>query len=115
MKACKANGIQLPLVRTIEPPEKVYKKCLNGVIVVAEIPKDAQIRGSKDGKCRADKAKIIGIIGDFYGEKVGISTYDKKTQYWVGDVIEVENFDYSDKECSTGFHFFCDLKLAKEY
>ena len=114
MNACNGRS-DIPVIRTINPPKTVYKKCLGGVIVCAEIPNNAQIRGSYGSKCRTNKAVITDIIGDFYGEKVGISSYDKKTTYYVGDEIEIENFDYSCKECSTGFHFFCTLKEAKEY
>lgn len=114
MNACNGRS-DIPVIRTIEPPKTVYKKCLGGVIVCAEIPDNAQIRGNYGSKCRTNKAVITDIIGDFCGEKVGISSFDKKTTYYVGDEIEIENFDYSCKWCSTGFHFFCTLKEAKEY
>ena len=114
MNACNGRS-DIPIIRTIEPPKTVYKKCLGGVIVCAKIPDNAQIRGNYGSKCRTNKAVITDIIGDFCGEKVGISSYDKKTTYYVGDEIEIEDFDYSCKECSTGFHFFCTLKEAKEY
>lgn len=114
MNACKGRD-DVPLIRKFEPPERVYKKCLGDVIVVAEIPKDAQIRGSYSGKCRANKAKIVDVIGTFGGEKVGISLYDKKTTYLVGDEVEIEDFDLSNDECAAGFHFFCTIEQAKEY
>ena len=115
LNACKIMGIKIPVIRTFEPPERVYKKCLCGVIVVAKIPSDAQIRGNLDGKCRSDKAKIVDIIGDVCGEKVGVSIYDQITLYFIGDEIVIDNFDYSDKECSTGFHFFCTKEQAELY
>ena len=115
MNACKANKITVPVIRTIDPPNLVYKKCIGGIIVVASIPKDAQIRGSFNEKCRASKAEIKKIIGDLHGEKVGISKYDMKTLYYAGDKVEIENFDYSDDECSSGFHFFCTIKEAIDY
>lgn len=114
MNACNGRS-DIPVIRTIEPPKTVYKKCLGGVIVCAKIPNNAQVRGSYGSKCRTNKAVITDIIGDFCGEKVGISSFDKKTTYYVGDEIEIEDFDYSYKECSTGFHFFCTLEEAKEY
>lgn len=46
MNVCKESGIPIPVIRTIEPPELVFKKCVADVIVVAEIPKDAQVRGA---------------------------------------------------------------------
>ena len=70
MNACETMGISIPAYRSIEPPKKVYKKCVGDVIVVATIPDDAEIRGQKDGKCRTNKAKIIDIIGEFGGKKL---------------------------------------------
>ena len=115
MTACKKKGIEIPITRNFEPPEKVYKKCVAGVIVVAHIPDDAHVRGTVGKKCRASKAIITDVIGTFAGESVGISIWDKKTTYFVGDEVEVENFDLSDETCSTGFHFFCTIEEAKAY
>ena len=115
MSLCEKNGVLIPPIRMIEPPALVYKKCLADVIVVAEIPPDAQIRGAYGCKCRASKAIIKEIIGDFCGEKVGISRYDRTTSYYVGDEVIIEDFDLSDEECSTGFHFFCTMQEAASY
>lgn len=105
--------------RVIESGDKVYKRCLGEVIVVAKIPDTADIRGDKnkygDIKYRANQAEIVDIIGDFFGEKVGISCYDGETQYRVGDVIKILDFDHSDTICSTGFHFFLTLEEARNY
>ena len=117
MNACKKAGYDLKqfIIRTCEPPEKVYKKCVGDVIVVAEIPADAQVRGTLTSKCRSDKAKIVDIIGDLCGEKVGVSLYDHKTTYFVGDEVYIPDFDYSYQECSTGYHFFCTEEQAVNY
>ena len=115
MNACKRNGIPIPVIRTVEPPDLVYKKCAGDVIVVATIPEDAQVRGAFGCKCRANKAIIKDIIGDFCGEKIGISVYDRMTTYYIGDEVCVENFDLSNEECSTGFHFFCTKEEAERY
>lgn len=113
--AMNAIGKRNMITRTIDPPKRVYKKCWGDVIVVAEIPDDAYIRGSIGQKCRASKAKIVDIIGDFGGEKIGISTYDNETCYFIGDEIEIDDFDMSFEECSTGFHFFCTEEEARRY
>ena len=115
MNACQRLGIEIPVIRTIEPPERVYKKCVGDVIVVATIPQDAQVRGGFNSKCRTNKATIVDIIGDFGGEKVGISVWDRKTTYFIGDEVFIEDFDLSFEECSTGFHFFCTEKQARNY
>ncbi len=106
MKIYKERGISFPVIRTIEPPKTVFKKCLGQVIVCATIPDDAEVRGTAGHKCRTNKAIITKVIGDFGGEPVGVSAYDKVTTYYEGDIIEVDDFDYSIEECSTGFHFF---------
>ena len=110
----KERGMEV-CFRTFDPPALVYKKCEAGVIVVARIPEDAEVRGNPNGKCRANKAEIVEIIGNYCGEPVGISKYDGTTWYYAGDVVEVEDFDYSNEECSTGFHFFCTKSQAENY
>ena len=117
MKYIEDNNIENIYVpyRAIKPPKKVYKKCMGDVIVVATIPDDAEVRGSYNSKCRTNKAKIIDIMGTFGGVKVGVSMYDMKTSYFVGDEVCIDDFDLSDDECSTGFHFFCDIEQAKNY
>lgn len=113
MNAC--NGREVLVKRTFNPPTRVYKKCWNDVIVVAEIPNNAYVRGQEGCKCRASKAKIVDIFGDLGGEKIGISQYDGETCYFIGDEVEIDNFDMSFKECSTGFHFFCTEREARDY
>ena len=115
MNACQKNNIPVPTIRTFEPPEKVYKKCCCGVIVVARIPDDAEVRGTPNGKCRANKAVITDIIGNFCGEKVGISIHDNSVCYCVGDEVEIDDFDCGLDECSQGFHFFCTEEQARAY
>ena len=115
MNACKERGIDPPILRTIEPPETVYKKCKFGVLICATIPSDAQIRGAYGKKCRASKAVITNVIGNVRGEPVGISKYDGRTTYYSADEVEIEDFDFSDKECAAGFHFFCTREEAENY
>jgi len=115
MNACQKNNIPVPNIRTFEPPENVYKKCLGGVIVVAHIPDDAEVRGTPGRKCRASKAVITDIIGDFCGEKVGISIHDISVCYCVGDEVETDDFGPGFEACSQGFHFFCTEEQARAY
>lgn len=101
--------------RSFEPRKRIFKACEGGIIVVATIPKDAYVIGNPGGKCRADKADIVDIIGDLGGKKIGVSMYDPTTCYNIGDKIQIDNFDFSDEECSTGFHFFCTPVEARRY
>ncbi len=38
-----------------------------------------------------------------------------KTNHYAGDEVEIDDFDFSDEECSTGFHFFCTIEEARSY
>lgn len=99
--------------RTFEPPERVYKQCVDGVIVEATIPDDALVRGKPGEKCRASKAIITKIYSK---EPYAISYYDPlNSVYRVGDLIEIDNFDKSYEECGKGFHFFCTKEEAEQY
>ena len=101
-------------LRTVEPDSVVYKKCLGDVIVVAEIPQDAETRGNQGRYCRSDKAKIVDIIGDFYGEKIGVSCYDNNVRYRIGDHIVVPDFDFHENHFFVpGFYFFLTFLEAK--
>jgi len=115
MKLWVEKGNAYPLIRTIEPPTTVYKKCLGGIIVCATIPSYAQIRGSYGGKCRASAAIITSVIGTYYGESIGVSLHDKKTTYRTGDEVEISDFNMSDAECAAGYHFFCTEYEARKY
>lgn len=86
MNACKANNIPIPVIRTIEPPEKVYKKCIGGIIVVASIPKDAQV--TLDPCATPETAKCA----KFYTEKD-----DGLAQDWTGETVFC-NPPYSDQQ-----------------
>lgn len=116
IQVCQSRtDVQLPALRTFEPPDRVWKKCLSGVLVCAAIPKDAEVRGAPGEKCRSSKAEILEVVGDVCGEPVGISAYDKNTFYYAGDKVRIQNFDFSDATCAPGFHFFCTREEAENY
>ena len=75
---------------------------------------NSDVRAAAMQAC-SGKAIIKEIIGDFCGEKVGISVFDKTTAYYAGDEVKIDDFDMSDEECSTGFHFFCTREEAEAY
>lgn len=116
-KALAARGITQPIIRTVEPPDIVWKKCLGGVIVSAHIPEDAEIRGSATG-FRASKAIVVGVEGDFCGCQVGVSDFDfrrNRTTYCLNELVKVENFDPGENASSTGLHFFSSRAEAEAY
>ena len=115
-EAVKAYDAEfLPIIRAFEPPEYVYKKCVSGVMVVAKITDDAQIRGTRQHVGRASKAEIVDVIGDFFGEKVGVSHFDHETTYRIGDTVTVDNFDMTEGVRETGFYFFSRREEAERY
>ncbi len=104
-------GPEEPVSRDFEPPEIVYKRCIGGVIVLAEIPKDSWVRGRPGDDCRASKAIIKDVVGKY---DVGISLYDPICYHYVaGDIVEIKDFDRSNLKKTTGFHFVCTLEEAQ--
>ena len=105
-----------PAHREFEPGTPVFKKCIGNVIVFATIPAEAEVRGDPRVEGRSNLALITEVKGDFYGEQLGISFYDAKTQYKKGNFVKIENFDYSMKDAgTTGFHFFSNMKDASKF
>ena len=88
-----------------------WKKCKNNVLVKLEIPRGAIVFSINNRKCRTDKAKVLEIIG----ADRAYSNY-KFFSYYVGDVIEVFNFNCEyNFECAEGIHFFRTRKEAENY
>ena len=88
-----------------------WKKCKNNVLVKLEIPRGAIVFSINNSKCRTDKAKVLEIIG-------GDRAYSKHKffSYYVGDVIEIFNFNCEyNIECAEGIHFFKTREEAENY
>ena len=88
-----------------------WKKCKNNVLVKLEIPRGAIVFSINNNKCRTDKAKVLEIIG-------GNRAYSnhKFFSYYVGDVIEIFNFNCEyNVECAKGIHFFKTREEAENY
>jgi hypothetical protein len=86
-----------------------FKKLADGVIAKLQIPEDAQRVGGYTGrKCRAEKAIVL--------EGEGVSQYDSKFTYAVGQVIVPDKWDNDPRvECSHGIHFFLSRQEAADY
>ena len=88
-----------------------WKKCNNNVLVKLEIPRGAIVFSINNKKCRTDKAKVLEIIG----ADRAYSNY-KFFSYYVGDIIEVFNFNCEyNVECAEGIHFFKTREEAENY
>ncbi len=89
-----------------------WKKCRNNVLVKLVVGNTAKRSHAAGRKCRAEHVKVLEVIG----AEVGISTYDGRTQYRVGDVVRCAHWD-ADRwnECSGGIHFFLTRIEAERY
>lgn len=88
-----------------------WKKCKGGVIVKLEIPRGAIVFSINNNKCRTDKA----IVKEIFGADRAFSMH-KYFSYYVGDKIEVYNFNCEyNTECAGGIHFFRTRKEAENY
>ena len=88
-----------------------WKKCKGGVIIKLEIPRGAIVFSINNHKCRTDKA----IVKEIFGADRAFSMY-KYFSYYVGDKIEVYNFNCEyNIECAEGIHFFRTRKEAENY
>ena len=88
-----------------------WKKCKDGVIVKLEIPRGAIVFSINNHKCRTDKA----IVKEIFGADRAFSMH-KYFSYYVGDKIEVYNFNCEyNTECAEGIHFFRTRNEAENY
>ena len=88
-----------------------WKKCKGGVIVKLEIPRGAIVFSINNDKCRTDKA----IVKEIFGADRAFSMH-KYFSYYVGDKIEVYNFNCEyNTECAEGIHFFRTRNEAENY
>jgi hypothetical protein len=94
-----------------EGPLFGWKKCRDGVLVRLFIPSRARRSNSTGRKCRAERAKVLEVIG---AEK-GISQYDGTTVYEVGKWVYCDKWN-EDRwvECG-GIHFFITRTEAEAY
>lgn len=88
-----------------------WKKCKDGVIVKLEIPRGAIVFSINNDKCRTDKAIVKEIIGADRAFSI-----HKYFSYYVGDKIEVYNFNCEyNNECAEGIHFFINREEDENY
>ena len=102
-----AKGADVALAQTSIVPESGqftgWKKCVNNVLVRLIIGKKARRSSAAGRKCRAEYVKVAEVIG----AEVGISLYDNKTEYRVGQIVRCDKWN-EDRwtECGGGIHFY---------
>ena len=110
-----ARGAELSIARTrILPEGELYgwKKCAGGVIVKLRIPEKARRSNAWGRKCRAEYAIPVEVIG----AEFGVSLYDGRTRYVVGEKVECDVWkeDWT-KECAGGIHFYLTREEAEAH
>ena len=88
-----------------------WKKCQNDVMVRLRIPVEARRIGLSTGKCRAEYAEVLEVIG----AEIGVSKHEAGFVYRVGEIVRSDSFNESLTTCSNGIHFFLTREQAEEY
>ena len=93
-------------------PFFAWKKCRDKVLVRLFIPSKAKRSNATGRKCRAERAKVLEVIG----AEVGVSLHDKNFTYKVGQWVRPDKWDDNRwEECSSGIHFFLTRVEAENY
>ena len=89
-----------------------WKMCLDRVLVKIRVPSEAKRSNALGRKCRAQFVDVIEIIG----AEVGVSLYDKKTEYKVGIRVTANGWT-EDRliECGQGIHYYLTVEEAKAH
>jgi hypothetical protein len=94
-----------------------WKKLAGAAIAKLLIHSDAKRSNATGRKCRAERAEVLAITDkDGNPTLSGVSQYDSKFIYRVGETVSVPDFDPDRwSECSTGIHFFITRAEAEAY
>jgi hypothetical protein len=89
-----------------------WKICENNVLVRLFIPSKARRSNATGRKCRAERAKVLEVIG----AEIGISKHDSTFTYKTGQWVRADKWDENRwEECSGGIHFFLTRIEAENY
>jgi hypothetical protein len=89
-----------------------WKICRDKVLVRVLIPKDAARSNATGRKCRAEKVKVLQVIG----AKEGVSQHEAKVIYKKGNVVKCHEWTVDRwVECGGGIHFFITRAEAEAY
>lgn len=87
-------------------------------VIKLEIPEDARRSSATGRKCRASKAKVLGIesVDGSRSFEYAQSTWDRDFIYKLGETYEIKSFDENRfNECAPGIHFFLGRNEALEH
>ena len=111
-----AKNAELVWARTeIVPREGTvigWKKCRNNVLVRLQVAEKSRRSNATGRKCRAEFVEVLEVIG----AEVGISLYDEKIEYRVGQVVKCDIWN-EDRwtECGGGIHFYLTREEAEAH
>jgi Family of unknown function (DUF5758)/Pentapeptide repeats (8 copies) len=112
-----AKNAELALAQTSIVPDHGplfgWKKCRKGVLVRLFIPSKARRSNASGRKCRAERAKVLEVIG----AEVGISFRDSTFEYRVGKWVKPTDGWNENRweECAGGIHFFLTRVEAENF
>lgn len=115
-----AQDAELAMAMTvIIPPEGEvigWKKCIGpgdeDVLVKVRVPPEARRSNAGGRKCRAEFVDVLEVVGGDYG----ISKFDGKTEYRVGQRVTCDHWDNNRwDECGGGIHLFITRAEAEAY
>jgi hypothetical protein len=93
-----------------------WKQLKRGLICKLEIPADARRSNASGRKCRAEYAKVLAIYDGEKEVETGVSKWDEKFMYCVGEIVRANAWDECRwNECSSGVHFFITRIEAEKY
>src|SRR5208282_2511037 len=93
-------------------PLFVWKKCQNNVLVRLFIPSKARRSNASGRKCRAERAKVLEVIGS----EIGVSKHNASFIYKTGQWVRADKWNENRwEECSGGIHFFLTRIEAENY
>ena len=112
------NAKTIPYIPLACPSDGAFTawKKIENYLVKLEIPASAKRCSATTQKCRASKAKVLGIY-TLDGKKTGLkhilNTSQVKLDYIVGKTIYPDYYDEDRwNECSHGIHFFINKQDA---
>ena len=119
---CDAKHIPfIPLACPSDGAFIAWKK-VDGYLIKLEIPEDAKRCSATTEKCRASKAKVLGIytLDGIKTNLKNVSNTNKRKlpalDYIAGETVYPDSFDEDRwNECSHGIHFFVNKQDAINY
>jgi hypothetical protein len=112
-----AKNSELVLAQTSIVPDHGplfgWKKCRNNVLVRLFIPSRAKRSNAFGRKCRAERAKVLEVIGAEFGVSQHDSTFEYRLNQWVKPTNGWNNDRW--EECAGGIHFFLTRVEAENY